>query len=83
MQIRLSVKNQNRMANIVDPDETAHYKFSSGSTMFAQASGLVYRAERVKLRCPRKMKVDISCKLCPLVGWGRCGDMFGMSNFTF
>ena len=28
LQIGMSVKNQNRMANNVDPDETAHYKLS-------------------------------------------------------
>ena len=44
LQIGMSVKNQNRMANSVESDEMA-----SGTTLFAQVSGLVCRDERVKL----------------------------------
>ena len=36
------------MANSVDPDEKKR-AISSGSTLFAQASVLVYQADRVKL----------------------------------
>ena len=36
------------MANSVNPDETAHYRaVSSGSILFAQVTGLVYKIERV------------------------------------
>ena len=42
-------KIRNKMANSVDPDETARYvrAVSSGSALFAKVSVLVYRDERV------------------------------------
>ena len=41
------VKIRNKMTNSVDPDKTARFAVSSGSTLFAQLSVLVCRAERV------------------------------------
>ena len=40
-------KKKNRMAKSVDPDEMGRY-VSSGSTHFAQVSGLVCQAERAR-----------------------------------
>ena len=36
LQIGKSIKNQNRIANSIDPDETAHLELSSGSTLFGK-----------------------------------------------
>ena len=47
MHIGLHSKIKNRMANSVDPDETAH-KLSSGSTLFVQVCVSVCWAEKVK-----------------------------------
>ena len=38
----------NRMTNSVDPDETAGYKLSHGSTLFAKISLFVCQAEMLK-----------------------------------
>ena len=49
LQIGISFKNQNRMANSVDPDGTAHYEPSHQDLhCLHRVSGLVFRAERVK-----------------------------------
>ena len=47
-------KIKKRMANSIDPDEMAHYE-PSGSTLFAQVSGLVCRAEKIKLTAADKV----------------------------
>ena len=44
----MSVKNYHRMANSVDPDETAHYKPSHLDLQFEMVFVLVCQAERVK-----------------------------------
>ena len=43
------MKINNRIANSVDPDETARFRaVSSGSALFVKVSVLVCRAERIK-----------------------------------
>ena len=54
----------NRMANSVDPDETA------GSTLFARMSGLVCKVERVNLL--------LICKL--VMSWQQCGPCSSFAN---
>ena len=46
-QIGISVKNQNRMANNVDPDETAHNELSHQDLHYLQKN-VLFMAERVK-----------------------------------
>ena len=50
----ISVRNKAKMANSVDPDETAHYKpshaFSSGSTLFTKVSFFICKVEGVKMK---------------------------------
>ena len=38
----MSVKNQNRIAKSVDPDEMACYELSIGSTLFSQQNKNIY-----------------------------------------
>ena len=49
LQIGISVKNQNWMANSVDPDETAHYEPSHQDLHWSQISGLVFRIESINI----------------------------------
>ena len=43
----VSVKNQNRITNSVDPDETAHYELSHQDLQCLQKMVLLCRTERV------------------------------------
>ena len=49
MQIGVQFKIKNRMANCVDPDETAHYKSLIWICSFCTGIGLDHQAERVEV----------------------------------
>ena len=53
------VKNQNRMANSVDPDETAHFESSHQGLHCLHRDLVVSAAERVKPRISPKRGINI------------------------
>ena len=49
--LKIGISIKYRIANSTDPDEMAHMSaISSGSTLFAKVSVLVYRTDTIKLQ---------------------------------
>ena len=73
----MSVKNQNRMANSVDPDETAYYE-PSHQELYCLIR-LISRTENVTLR--KGLTLLSAYLFCPLEALGiRCQALFKVKN---